>query len=300
MVPQENPFVVLEPQFKNCIPDRPELELLWSGGEWVEGPVWLDQGRQLIWSDIPNNTMMSWSADEQRTSVFRDPSNGANGNTRDRVGRLVTCEQYSRRISRTEHDGDVSVLADRFKGLRFNAPNDIVVKSDGSIWFTDPDYGHSPEYQGVRELEGCHVYRLDPFSGDLQQMTNDFYMPNGLAFSPSEELLYIIDTGSTHFEEGPNHIRRFKVRNNSILEGGEVFARNSALCFDGLRVDIEGRLWCSAEDGVHCYSADGKLIGKILTPKRVGNLCFGEIDRSTMFICATDATYRCRVKARGI
>lgn len=244
--------------------------------------------------------MLYWDGNAGTTGTYREPSNGANGNTFDKQGRLITCEQYSRRITRTEIDGSITVLVDKFEGQRFNAPNDIVVKSDGSIWFSDPDYGLAPEYEGTRELPGCHVYRLEPDSGSIQQMTDDFIMPNGLAFSPDESDLYIIDTGSTHIENGPNHIRRFSVAEDGSIAGGEVFAVNTAKCFDGLRIDKDGRLWCSSEDGVHCYDPDGTLIGKIIVPERAGNVCFGGPDRQNLFICATTAVYRFRTKVVGV
>jgi len=178
-------------------------------------------------------------------------------------------------VTRTEDDGAVTVLADRFEGKRFNAPNDVVVKSDGSIWFSDPDYSASPIYEGERDLSGCQVYRIDPQTGAVRQMTDDFVMPNGLAFSPDESVLYIIDTGGTHVENGPNHVRRFRVGADDSLSGGEVLAVNAANMFDGMRVDVTDRLWMSAEDGVHCYEPDGTLIGKVILPERAGNLTFG-------------------------
>jgi gluconolactonase len=238
---------------------------------------------------------MSWEYATGRVSEFRRPSEGANGNTVDREGRLVTCEQYARRITRTERDGSVTVLVDRFEGKRFNAPNDIVVKSDGSIWFTDPDYGRSPHYEGKLELDGCNVYRFDHATSGIRQMTRDFVMPNGLAFSHDEKLLYVTDTGSTHKSDGPNHIRRFRVAPDGSLSGGEVFATDPLKYFDGFRVDGAGRLWCGAGDGVDCYHPDGMLIGKISIPERVGNLTFGGPDRQELLICATTAVYRCRV-----
>ena len=192
------------------------------------------------------------------------------------------------------------MLADRFEGKRFNAPNDIVVKSDGSIWFTDPDYGKSAAYEGVRELEGCHVYRLDPSTGALRQMTTDFVMPNGIAFSPDESVLYIVDTGSTHRPDGPNHMRRFRVGPDDTLTGGEVFATDPLKCFDGFRADIAGRLWCGARHGVDCYNPDGTLIGKIAIPERVGNLTFGGPNSDELLMCGTTSIYRLQVVVRGL
>ena len=243
--------------------------------------------------------MLSWDEASGEVAVFRQPANGANGNTVDRQGRLVTCEQYTRRITRTEADGTITVLVDRFEGKRFNAPNDIVVKSDGSVWFTDPDYGKSPSYEGTRELEGCHVYRLDPATGEIRQMTTDFVMPNGLAFSPDESLLYIVDTGSTHVKGGPNHVRRFSVGSDDTLSGGEVIATNAAEKFDGFRLDTEGRVWMGAEDGIHCYMPDGTMIGKIPLTERASNLTFGGENRDRLLITGSTSIYSLRVNAQG-
>ena len=294
-----SPFEILDRRFEAAILPDEGAERLWTGGRWVEGPAWLAASRALVWSDIPSDRMLAWDEVTGETRPFRAPSNGANGNTVDRQGRLVTCEQYTRRITRTEPDGTITVLAGRFEGKRFNAPNDIVVKSDGSVWFTDPNYGKSPLYEGTRELSGCHVYRLDPRSGEVRQMTTDFVMPNGLAFSPDESRLYIVDTGSTHIKGGPNHVRRFHVGANNALSGGEIIAVNVAEKFDGFRVDTAGRLWMGAEDGVHCYLEDGTLIGKMRLPERVSNLTFGGENRDRLLMTGSTSIYACRVKARG-
>ena len=290
---------IVDPSFAACLVDGARLERLWGEGRWTEGPAWLADSGSFIWSDIPNNRMLRWDYRSGAVDEFRRPSNGANGNTVDREGRLVTCEQYTRRITRTERDGSITVLVDRFEDKRFNAPNDIVVKSDGSIWFTDPDYGRSANYEGELELATCQVYRFDPATGDIRQMTDDFVMPNGLAFSPDESVLYIVDTGSTHQPNGPNHMRRFRVGPNDRLAGGEVIATDPKKFFDGFRVDTEGRLWCGSGDGVDCYDPDGKLIGKIAMPARVGNLTFGGPGRNELLICGSTATYRCRVAVTG-
>lgn len=292
-------FAVIDSRFGSCVVPGARIERIWTGGGWVEGPAWLPDSRTLVWSDIPSNRMMSWSEPTGEVGIFRQASNGGNGNTVDRQGRLITCEQYTRRITRTERDGAITVLVDRFEGRRFNAPNDIVVKSDGSVWFTDPDYGRSPLYEGTRELAGCHVYRLDPATGKIRQMTTDFVMPNGLAFSPDESLLYIVDTGSTHIKGGPNHVRRFRVDTDDALSGGEVIATNPAEKFDGFRIDIEGRLWMGAEDGIHCYLPDGAMIGKILLPERTSNLTFGGRHRNRLMITGSTSIYFLDVNARG-
>jgi gluconolactonase len=297
--PRKIEFEILDPRFASCIDPSTELKRLWAGGLWTEGPAWLERSGELIWSDIPNNRMLAWAASDGSVRIFRHPSNGGNGNTVDREGRLVTCEQYTRRISRTERDGSVTILADNYAGKRFTAPNDVIVKSDGTIWFTDPDYGKATEYEGETELDGCHVYKLDPESGEVTQQTNDFVMPNGLAFTPDESFLYVIDTGSTHQNDGPNHIRCLALDAENSLRDRGVFAVNDARCFDGLRVDKDGRLWCGAEDGVHCYSDDGTLIGKIKIPERASNLCFGGKERNLLMITATTSLYLCAVNVTG-
>ena len=289
-------FEVLSPAFAPLVDESVRAERVWTGGTWVEGPAWLPHEGLLVWSDIPANRMLSWHEATGRIATYRAPAAGANGNTTDRQGRLVTCEQFTRRITRTEADGQLTVLVDRFGGKRFNAPNDIVVKSDGSIWLTDPDYGRSPLYEGQRELLGCHVYRLDP-GGDIRQMTTDMVMPNGLAFSPDERLLYIVDTGSTHIKGGPNHVRQFEVAADGTLAGGHVLATNAAEKFDGLRVDVQGNLWMGAEDGVHIYDASGTVIGKLHLPERVSNLTFGGSGRDTLMMTGTTSIYSCPVKA---
>jgi gluconolactonase len=290
-------FEILDEAFAACVDTDARVERLWTGGIWTEGPAWRAGESCLVWSDIPNNRMLSWRLRDGTVETFRQSAAGSNGNTIDREGRLLTCEQFTRRVTRTEADGSVTVLADRYDGKRFNAPNDIVVKSDGSIWFTDPDYGsRSPHYEGKLELDGCHVYRIDPENGDLRQMTDDMVMPNGLAFSPDEQLLYAIDTGSTHRPDGPCHIRVFDVGSDNTLIGGEVFAVDEAKKFDGLRVDIEGRLWCGVSDGVRCYTPGGVAIGRVVLPERSANLTFGGPDYSRLFMCATTSLYSVQLR----
>ena len=198
-----------------------------------------------------------------------------------------------------ELNATTTVLANHFQGKRFNSPNDLVVKSDGTIWFTDPSYGVGGEgYQGIREIDGCHVYRADPATGEVRQMTSDMVMPNGLAFSPDEALLYIVDTGSTNFEGAPNHIRRFAVGPDGTLSEGEVFL-DTAQLHDGLRVDSAGRLWCANEEGVHCHAPDGALLGKLHLPERASNLTFGGQGGGWLLITATTSVYRVPVNARA-
>lgn len=292
-------FEVLDSRFSICVDEDISLKKVWTGGSWTEGPAWLGRSDEYVWADIPNNRMLAWKRSDATVRTFRKPSHGSNGSTVDRQGRLVTCEQYTRRMVRTEIDGSVTVLVDNFEGKRFNAPNDVIVKSDGSIWFSDPDYGQCSDYEGKLELDRCHIYRFDPANGSIRQMTRDFVMPNGLAFATNERLIYIIDTGSTHVADGPNHIRQLELDEHDELHDRGVFAVNAANCFDGLRLDAGGRLWCGAEDGVHCYLADGCLVGKIILPERVSNLCFGGPQLNELFMTATTSTYHCNVNVQG-
>ena len=220
----------------------------------------------------------------------------------DRQGRLVSCEHLGRRVTRTEIDGSITVVADRYRGKRLNSPNDVVVKSDGSIWFTDPSYGIDQDYEGARaerELDGCHVYRVDPGSAEVTRVADDFERPNGLAFSPDETALYVSDSGRTHAEDGAHHIRAFGVAGGARLTGGAVFATCEPGCFDGFRLDEDGRLWTAAGDGVHCYEPDGTLIGKIRVPEAVANVCFGAQRRNRLFVCATTSVYAVYLLLRG-
>lgn len=296
-------FEIVDPRFRDCIVGSAHVERLWTGGLWCEGPAWFAAGRYLVWSDIPNNRMLRWDETDGSVSVFRQPANNSNGNTVDAQGRLVTCEHLARRVTRTEFDGSITVLADRFEGLRFNSPNDLVVKSDGSIWFTDPPYGILSDYEGKRapsEIGGCHVYRLDPQSGAVRRVADDFDKPNGLAFSVDEKTLYISDTGASHAPDGPRHIRAFAVDDDGTLSGGDVFAVCGKGLFDGFRVDVAGRIWASAGDGVHCYERDGTLIGKVRVPEVVANVTFGRPSLNRLFICATTSLYAVDVAANGI
>jgi gluconolactonase len=273
------------------------IERIATGFRWAEGPAYFPAGGYLIWSDIPNNRMMRWLEDDGHVSVFRQGSNFSNGNTVDHEGRLVSCEHDSRRVTRTEFDGSTTVLMDRFQGKRLNAPNDLVVAADGAIWFTDPGYGIDGPYEGHKadaELPR-HVYRFDPRSGEARVVADDFARPNGLAFSPDEQKLYVVDSGITH--GGPAHIRVFDVAEGR-LSRGRVFADDFAPGFtDGMRVDAEGNIWCSMgwadpwEDGVRCYAPDGDLIGKIHLPETCANLCFGGKRGHRLFMAASTSIY---------
>jgi gluconolactonase len=267
--------------------------------------VYFPDGGYFVWSDIPNNRMMRWLEDDGHVSVFRSPSNYANGNTRDREGRLVTCEHGARRVTRTEWNGSVTVVLDNVGGKRLNAPNDVVVASDGGIWFTDPGYGILTDYEGPKsefELPVC-VYRIDPATGASTVVADDFVRPNGLAFSPDEKLLYIVDSGITH--GGPAHIRVFEV-DGAVLRKGRIFAEDFAPGLtDGIRVDVDGNIWASmgwsnpAEDGVRCYLPSGELIGKIHLPEGCANVCFGGKKKNRLFMTASTSVYALYLHAEG-
>ena len=294
-------IVVLDPRFKACFAGHVRVERLWTGSRWAEGPAWFAAGRYLVWSDIPNNRMLRYVEPSGEVSVFRERANNSNGNSVDNQGRLVTCEHLTRRVTRTEVDGSITVLADKWNGKRLNSPNDLVVKSDDSIWFTDPAYGIDTDYEGDQapeEIGGCHVYRLDPKTGALDAVVTDAVRPNGIAFSPDEKYLYLADTGASHKENGPKHIRKFAVH-GSKLSGGEVFADSTSGLFDGFRVDTAGRIWTSTAEGVHVYDPDGTLIGKILIPELVANVTFGGTKLNRLFICGTTSLYSMYVTARG-
>jgi gluconolactonase len=294
-------FEVIDPRFRMMTLGNAWVEKLAGGCLWAEGPVWFAEGEYLLWSDIPNNRMLQW-AEGMGMRTYRHPANNSNGNTRDREGRLVSCEHGARRVTRTEHDGTIAVLAERYQGKRLNSPNDVVVKSDGSVWFTDPPYGIMSDYEGHKaasELGKCYVFRIDPHSGELAVVADDFDKPNGLAFSPDESLLYIADTGGSHTPNGPRHIRRFSVGTGGKLAGGEVFATCTAGLFDGFRLDTDGNLWSSAGDGVHCFAPDGAMLGKIKVPEVVANVCFGGAKRNRLFICGTTSLYAVYVAQTG-
>jgi gluconolactonase len=295
-------FEIIDETFRQLVLPNCDLEQLADGMKWVEGPAYFPAGDYFLWSDIPNDRMLQW-IDGVGVRVFRHPSNNSNGNTVDREGRLVTCEHGARRVTRTEHDGSITVIADAYQGKRLNSPNDVVVKkSDGSIWFTDPPYGILSDYEGHRtesEIGANYVYRYDVESGELTVVADDFDKPNGLAFSVDESLLYISDTGASHDKNGAHHIRVFEVRNGKELHSGRVFKEVSPGVSDGFRIDTEDNVWTSAGDGVHCYTPDGVLLGKVRTPDVVSNVAFGGPDRNRLFITAKDAVYSVFVAATG-
>ena len=298
---------VLAPCFRAYRIGNAAVERLYTGARWAEGPVWFGDLRSLIFSDIPNNRMLRYCEVTGKVTLFRQPSNYSNGNTRDRQGRLLTCEHLTRRVTRTEHDGSLTVLLDRFDGKSLNAPNDVVVHSDGAVWFTDPGYGILVSYEGERaEAElPTRVYRLDTVTGAVTVVADDLVKPNGLCFSPDESRLYISDSGISHDPDGPGHIRVFEVMDGRKLRGGQVFADMAPGVPDGMRTDRDGNLWSSAgwggpgTDGVHCISPDGELIGRIILPEPCSNLCFGGVKKNRMFMTCSQSLYSLYVEANG-
>jgi gluconolactonase len=293
-------FEILDRRFRLIVQPNAMLERLASGCRWAEGPAWFAQGEFLVWSDLPNDRVMQW-ADGLGARVLRSPSHHTNGNTVDRQGRLVSCEHASRRVTRTEHDGRLTVLAERWKGKRLNSPNDIVVAADDSIWFTDPPYGLMGEYEGhagEQEIDGAYVWRMDRGATEPEPVVTDMVRPNGLAFSPDERCLYVADSSRSHDESGNHHVRVFDV-DDGRASGGRVFAEIEPGCPDGLRVDAQGNVWISCADGVHCYGAEGVHLGKIRIPEPVTNLCFGGSRRNRLFITATTSVYATYLAVSG-
>jgi gluconolactonase len=247
----------------------------------------------VLFSDIPNDRIMRYDETDMSVSVFRHPCGNANGHTVDRQGRLVSCEHGGRRVSRTEIDGRITVIADSYQGKRLNSPNDVVVKSDDSIWFTDPPYGILSDYEGnkAKQENGNNVYRVDGKTGEIKVVADDFIRPNGLAFSADEKKLYIVDSAGGRTKGQPKHIRVFDVGENGKLTGGKEFADCTAGRFDGMRFDDAGRLWAATDDGVHCLDTDGTLIGKVKIPEICSNVVFGGPKRNYLYITATNSLY---------
>jgi gluconolactonase len=294
---------VLDPSFAQYRVFSAAVERLATGFRWAEGPVWFGDARCLLWSDIPNNRIMRWDEETGGVTTFRKPSDFANGNTRDREGRLVTCEHGGRRVTRTEYDGAVTVLMDRFEGKRLNSPNDVVVKSDGSIWFTDPVFGILGNYEGVQaepEL-GQNVYRIDGQTGEASVVAADIRGPNGLAFSPDESILYLVESRAT-----PNRLILAYDVDGAMLKNQRVFIDAGPGTPDGFRVDVDGNLWCgwgmgSDElDGVMIYNREGALIGRIRLPERCANVCFGGRRRNRLFMAASQSIYALYVNTQGV
>ncbi|MFD5884795.1 SMP-30/gluconolactonase/LRE family protein [Streptomyces sp. NPDC060334] len=290
-------YEILDDRFRTgrCANGDTRLERLYDDCRWAEGPLYLPAWRQLVWSDIPNDRMLRWDEVTGAVSVFRSPAGHSNGNTLDREGRLITCEQGNRRVTRTEPDGSLTVLADHWDGKRLNSPNDAVVRSDGSVWFSDPDFGITNDYEGHRapsEIGACNLYRADPATGEVRLVADGFLGPNGLVFSPDESELYAADTRA-------GHIRAFKVTDDGTLTHDRVFAVCPSV--DNIRFDDQGRLWAAAmADGVRCHAPDGTLIGRLRVPEPVSNITFGGPKNNRLFITATTSLYSLVMSVTGL
>ena len=292
---------VIDPRFGKYKIGNAVVERLWTGSRWAEGPVWFGDGGYLLWSDIPNNRILKWQEATGAVSVYRKPANYTNGHTRDRQGRLISCEHGTRRVTRTEYDGTITVLIDNFEGKRFNAPNDAAVHPDGHIWFTDPGYGILSHYEGHKaEFElPTSVYRLNPDTGEAVVVTDEIERPNGICFSPDYTKLYVADTGP------PKNIVVHDVINSEGLANKQVFADMAPGVADGLRCDTDGNLWAGTGwvgegyDGVHIFAPDGTLIGKIHLPEICSNICFGGVKRNRLFMTGSQSLYSVYVNAQG-
>lgn len=289
-------FEVHDAVFASFIMGNAPVKRIATGFDWVEGPVWFGDQQCLLFSDIPNNRILRWT--EEGLSTFRAPSNYANGHTRDRQGRLISCEHGTRRVTRTEWDGSITILADCFDGKPLNSPNDVIVAKDGSVWFSDPHYGIMTNYEGFKAPQElpCSVYRIAP-DGSMSAMITDMACPNGLAFNSDESRLYVADTGRM-FTDDPQDIRVFDMVDGKPVNGRH-FHKVDAGCADGLRTDAEGNLWSSAADGVHCIAPDGRLLGKIRVPETVSNICFGGRAKHQLFITASTSVYSIILNRRG-
>ncbi|WP_288587991.1 SMP-30/gluconolactonase/LRE family protein [uncultured Methylobacterium sp.] len=294
-------FEIHDERFKHYVLANAPLEELGSGFRWIEGPVWMGDADCLLFQDLPRNRTMRW-IEGAGFSVYRAPSNYANGQTRDREGRLIACSHRGRCLYRTEYDGTVTTLVERHAGKRLNSPNDVVVKSDGTIWFSDPVYGISNDYEGGRQRseQPPALYRFDPRTGEIQVMAGDFDGPNGLAFSPDERRLYVAETGDQSKPDPRQYIRVFDVAPDGALSGGDIFHTISPGYCDGMRVDEDGNVWSSAADGVHCLSPEGKLMGKILVPHPVSNITFGGPTKNRLFIGGSHTLYAIFLDRRGV
>jgi len=295
------PYVAHDERFSRLIIGHAKLEKLADGCRWAEGPAYFPAGRYLVWSDIPNNRMMRFDETDSSVSVFRSPSFNSNGNTVDRQGRLVTCEHLMRRVTRTEHDGSITVLADRYDGRRLNSPNDVIVKSDGSTWFSDPTYGIDSDYEGRQsksEIGASNVYRIDGSSGEVTRIVSDRVQPNGLAFSPDEKTLYVADSGSTHVSGLAATIWSYRIE--ALPVGNPTLL---ATCpeglFDGFRCDIHGNIWTSAGRNVFCLAPDGTHLGTIPIGEMVANVCFGGQNRNRLYICGQTSLYSIYLNTRA-
>lgn len=290
-----SPYEILDERFAHLQGDV-RLEPLYEGCRWAEGPTYVPAGRYLVWSDIPNDRMLRWDETTGVTGVFRQPAGFSNGTTLDRQGRLLACEHGNRRLTRTEHDGTITVIADRFEGNRLNSPNDVVVAGDDAVWFTDSAYGIDSDYEGIAaktEIGACNVYRVDAATETCELVAGDFERPTGIAFSAGETHLYVADSRR-------NHVCAFDVEGARTLTRRRVLIEGQVPSLDSMRVDCDGRIWIGALDGVHCYLPDGTLIGKISTPDPAANVEFGGPRGNLLFICASTTVYSLMLAVTGL
>lgn len=310
----EPDVIALDPEFEKYKIGSSPIKRIHTGDLWAEGPAWNGVGKYLIWSDIPNNVQRRYLLDDGHVSVFRNPAGYSNGNTFDKEGRQISCEHGNRRVVRYEYNGSHTVLASSYDGKKLNAPNDVVVAPDGGIWFTDPGYGSLGDYEGNKgplELKEA-VYRIDPQSGKVEKVTDEIFKPNGLCFSPDFKLLYVADTGASHYKEAPKNIKVFDVNGAKLSKGREfvsmemeVGGKKVAGLADGIRCDIDGNVWASAGwvgagyDGVHIFNPSGKRIGQIRLPEVCSNVCFGGVKRNILFMTGSQSVYRVHTEAKG-
>jgi len=308
-------IVVLDKRFEKYKIGNTPIQRLCTGALWTEGPAWSGVGRFLLWSDIPNDRQMRWLDDDGHVSVFRNPAGNSNGNTFDFEGRQIACEHGNRRVVRYEHNGSVTVLADKWEGKQLNAPNDVIVHPDGGIWFTDPGYGTLMNYEGhkgelyVKEA----IYRIDLKTAKMEKLTDEMFKPNGLCFSPDYKKLYVADTGASHYPQAPKNIMMFDVAENTKLRNGREYVSMKlkmekgefAGFADGIRADVDGNVWAGAGwvgegyDGVHIFAPDGQRIGQILLPEICSNLCFGGAKRNRLFMTGSQSVYAVYVETQG-
>jgi gluconolactonase len=308
-------IMVLDSRFAKYKIGNAAIQRLYTGMRWAEGPAWSGTGGYLVWSDIPNNVQHRWLLDDGHISVIRNPSNYSNGNTFDWEGRQLSCEHATRRVARYEHDGTVTVVADKWQGKPFNAPNDIIVHPDGGIWFSDPGYGTLGNYEGAKGEQALKeaVYRVDPKTAKLEMVTDELYKPNGLCFSPDYKKLYICDTGATHYPKAPKNIQVWDLVDGKKLQNGREYCsmklkmKNGEFAglADGIRADLDGNIWVGAGwvgegyDGVHIFAPDGQRIGQILLPEICANICFGGLKRNRLFMAASQSLYAVYVETQG-